>query len=531
MPSSLTYPGVYIEEIPSGIRTVTGVSTSVTAFVGRTQRGPVNQPVVITSFRDYERVFGGLWLDSTVGFAVYDFFQNGGSQAIVVRLFHKPSKTATDGSVTALSGVAEFTLDTLSLRARSPGVWAQNLLVSVDYTDRTSDVASDVAKGIGVTTSDLFNLSITYFSRSGTVTERFVNLTIKDNNRRVDRVLAQGSKFVQVTEASDGSVMIPTAVPTASTVSATTGELGVRAAAGTALDSDALTASDYDFAALDKADSLNLLCIPPDTRSGDTASAVYSSALAYCVKRRAVLIVDPPSAWSGKSASDIKTADLGLSGTAARNAVVYYPRVRKPNPLRGDLIEEFVPCGIVAGVIARTDSQRGVWKSPAGIDAALYGIDSLVPKLTDSDSGTLNPIGVNCLRSFPASGPVVWGARTLRGADALGDEYKYLSVRRLALFLEESVYRGTQWAVFEPNDEPLWAQIRLNLGTFMQTLFRQGAFQGSSPREAYFVKCDKETTTAADIAAGTVNIVIGFAPLRPAEFVVIKFQQLAGQSS
>ena len=304
MPSSLTYPGVYIEEIPSGIRTVTGVSTSVTAFVGRTQRGPVNQPVVITSFRDYERVFGGLWLDSTVSFAVYDFFQNGGSQAIVVRLFHKPSKTATDGSVTALSGVAEFTLDTLSLRARSPGVWAQNLLVSVDYTDRTSDVASDVAKGIGVTTSDLFNLSITYFSRSGMVTERFVNLTIKDNNRRVDRVLAQGSKFVQVTEASDGSVMIPTAVPTASTVNATTGELGVRTAAGTALDSDALTSSDYDFAALDKADSLNLLCIPPDTRSGDTASAVYSSALAYCVKRRAVLIVDPPSAWSGKSASD-----------------------------------------------------------------------------------------------------------------------------------------------------------------------------------------------------------------------------------
>lgn len=531
MPSSLTYPGVYIEEIPSGIRTLTGVATSVTAFVGRTQRGPVNEPVVIASYRDYERIFGGLWLDSTVSFAVYDFFQNGGSQAIVVRLFHKPTKTATDGTVTVLSGVGEFTLDTLSLRAHNPGVWAQNLLVSVDYTDRTSDVASEVAKGLGVTTSDLFNLNITYFASSGTVTERFVNLTIKDNNRRVDRVLAQSSKFVRVATASDGTVSIPTAIPTASTVHATTGELGVRASSGTALDSDALTSADYDFTPLDKADTLNMLCIPPDTRSGDTANSVYSTALSYCVKRRAILIVDPPAAWSSKSAADIKVTDLGLSGTAARNAVVYYPRVRKANPLRGDLIEEFAPCGIVAGVIARTDAQRGVWKSPAGIEAALSGISTIVPKLTDSDSGTLNPSGVNCLRSFPASGPVIWGARTLRGADALGDEYKYLSVRRLALFLEESVYRGTQWAVFEPNDEPLWAQIRLNLGTFMQTLFRQGAFQGSSPREAYFVKCDKETTTAADIAAGTVNIVIGFAPLRPAEFVVIKFQQLAGQSS
>jgi phage tail sheath protein FI len=531
MPSSLTYPGVYIEEIPSGIRTVTGVATSVTAFLGRTQRGPVNEPVTITSYRDYERVFGGLWLDSTVSFAIYDFFKNGGSQAVIVRLFRKPTKTATDGTTTILSGVAEFTLDSLSLTARNPGVWATNLLISVDYTDRTTDVAAEIAKGLGVTTSDLFNLNITYFASSGTTTERFVNLTIKDNLRRVDRVLEQSSKFVRVAAAKDGSPVIPSAVPAASKVDTTTGELGVRAATGTALDSEALTSTDYDFTPLDKTDTLNLLCIPPDSRSGDTANAVYSNALTYCVKRRAILLVDPPAAWTSKSPSDIKTTDLGLSGTAARNAAVYYPRVRKPNPLRGDLIEEFVPCGIVAGVISRTDTQRGVWKSPAGIDAALYGVDTITPKLTDSDSGILNPVGVNCLRTFPAAGQVIWGARTLRGADALGDEYKYLSVRRLALFLEESVYRGSQWAVFEPNDEPLWAQLRLNLGTFMQNLFRQGAFQGSSPREAYFVKCDKETTTAADVQAGVVNIVIGFAPLRPAEFVVIKFQQLAGQSS
>jgi phage tail sheath protein FI len=181
----------------------------------------------------------------------------------------------------------------------------------------------------------------------------------------------------------------------------------------------------------------------------------------------------------------------------------------------------------VAGVIARTDASRGVWKAPAGIDASLAGVADLDVNLTDDENGQLNPLGVNCLRSFPIVGRVVWGARTLRGADLLADEYKYVPVRRLALYIEESLFRGTQWVVFEPNDEPLWAQIRLNLGAFMQNLFRQGAFQGVSPREAYFVKCDRETTTPHDVNLGRVNILVGFAPLRPAEFVVLQIQQIA----
>jgi Bacteriophage tail sheath protein len=159
----------------------------------------------------------------------------------------------------------------------------------------------------------------------------------------------------------------------------------------------------------------------------------------------------------------------------------------------------------------------------------VLGAPALSVPLTDSENGQLNPLGLNCLRSFPLSGRVVWGARTLRGADRLADEWKYLPVRRTALYIEESLYRGTQWVVFEPNDEPLWAQIRLNVGAFMQGLFRQGAFQGTTPKEAYFVKCDKESTTQNDINSGVVNVVVGFAPLRPAEFVVITVQQLAGQ--
>ena len=179
--------------------------------------------------------------------------------------------------------------------------------------------------------------------------------------------------------------------------------------------------------------------------------------------------------------------------------------------------------------MARTDAQRGVWKAPAGIEATLQGVPELSVKLTDEENGELNPLGVNCLRSFPIIGRIVWGSRTLRGADVLADEYKYIPVRRLALYIEESLFRGTQWVVFEPNDEPLWAQIRLNVGAFMNTLFRQGAFQGTTPRQAYFVKCDNETTTQNDIDRGIVNIVVGFAPLKPAEFVIIKLQQIAGE--
>jgi phage tail sheath protein FI len=185
--------------------------------------------------------------------------------------------------------------------------------------------------------------------------------------------------------------------------------------------------------------------------------------------------------------------------------------------------------GTIAGVFARTDATRGVWKAPAGIEAALRNVPDLDYKLTNEQNGVLNPLGLNCLRNFDVYGNVCWGARTLEGADQQASQWKYVPVRRIALFIEESLFRGTQWVVFEPNDEPLWAQIRLNVGAFMHNLFRQGAFQGTTPREAYLVKCDSETTTQDDINRGIVNILVGFAPLKPAEFVIIRIQQLAGQ--
>jgi phage tail sheath protein FI len=250
------------------------------------------------------------------------------------------------------------------------------------------------------------------------------------------------------------------------------------------------------------------------------------TAAAYCENRRAMLIVDPLSAWKKK---DDAKSGVGTIGTKSKNAALFFPRLRQSNPLRNNQMEDFVPCGAVAGVFARTDASRGVWKAPAGLEATLVGVSQLSVSLTDAENGELNPLAINCLRTMPAVGSVVWGSRTLNGDDRLASEWKYTPVRRLALYIEESLYRGTQWVVFEPNDEPLWAQIRLNLGAFMHNLFRQGAFQGKTPREAYFVKCDKETTTQNDINLGIVNILVGFAPLKPAEFVVIKIQQIAGQ--
>jgi phage tail sheath protein FI len=391
MPAAREYPGIYIEEIPSGGRAIEGVPTSITAFVGRTPRGPSTTPWTVSSRSEFENDFGRPGVANSLEPGVGDFFANGGKQALIVR-------------------------------------------VSKD----------------------------------------------------------------------DGS---PEGLPP--------DEASYKAA----------------FDALRKTDIFNLLCLPPDSAAGDVDAAVLQGALELCVDRRSLLIVDPRSDWSAPA--DVLDANRGLaalrlSGDAARNAAVFFPHTEKTDPSRRGRVAAFAPCGAIAGVMARTDAQRGVWKAPAGLEARLKNIQGLSVSLTDSENGELNSSGVNCLRSFPGSGPVVWGARTLRGTDALNDEYKYVPVRRLALFLEESLYRGTRWAVFESNDEPTWALIRSTVGTFLHSLFRQGAFQGSTPSDAYFVKCDAETMTPLDRQLGIVNITVGFAPLKPAEFVVIELRHRAG---
>jgi uncharacterized protein len=507
MPVTPTYPGVYIEEIPSGVRTITGVATAITAFIGQAIQGPVNQPVRIQSFAEFERNFGGLWIASAMSYSVQQYFLSGGSDAVIIRV------TGNN----AQKGRGNF--GDLALEAKSEGAWINGLIVTID-----KQVANQ-------NDETLFNLTIKRIAQEEpelkTIDlEKFRNVSTDANNPRfVTKVLEQESSLVSVNG---------TAPPRVTEVQETA---KVKFQGGN--DGDAPTYTEFlgsfsdqtGLYALEQADLFNLLCIPPNKR--DTAVAdnpggqdLLRKALAYCVNRRAILIVDPPSGWR-KPADVISGIDrLNLRSP---NSVIYFPQIMMPDAKREFRLEAFPPSGIAAGIYARTDVQRGVWKAPAGIDAILTGVNQLSYKMTDGENGQLNPLGINCLRSFPVYGNIVWGARTLAGADALASEWKYLPVRRLALFLEESLYRGTKWVVFEPNDEPLWSQIRLNIGAFMNNLFRQGAFQGKTPAEAYFVKCDKETTTQNDINLGIVNIVVGYAPLKPAEFVILKFQQMAGQ--
>lgn len=286
--------------------------------------------------------------------------------------------------------------------------------------------------------------------------------------------------------------------------------------------------------ALEDVDLFNILCIPrtamvsgTDKISKVEAAAVLSAAKNYCIDKRAFLIVDTPS--DVDEVDEIKDWLDDNATLRHKNSALYFPRVKIPDPLNEYRLRAVGASGTIAGLYARTDSAHGVWKAPAGTEATLANVQALDYTLTDMQNGTLNPLGINCLRNFSVYGNVCWGSRTLDGADQMASEWKYIPVRRMALFLEESLYRGLKWVVFEPNDEPLWSQIRLNVGSFMHRLFRQGAFQGITAREAYLVKCDKETTTQADIDLGVVNIVVGFAPLKPAEFVFIKIKQLAGQ--
>jgi uncharacterized protein len=530
MPVTPTYPGVYVQEISSGVHTITGVATSITAFLGRASRGPVNEATTITSQADFERNFGPLDRKYPMTYAVNDFFQNGGSQGVIVRLFKVAAGAKT---------IAKLTVNGLPLQAASEGSWGNALKVRI-----TSNVSPDVAARYGLATTDLFNLAV-QDSATGAV-ESYLNLTVKDSPSRVDQVLENSSSLIVF---QDGATL-PTTVPTAHKAVPATGKtiwtdsdcFTAVASGDAAVDSPGLDVATYkgDPAAktgqyaLENADLFNLLCIPEDTLGSGLPDGIYQNALPYCVPRRAMLIVDSPVDW--KVPGTIAQSQLStfitnntLNGDNARNAVLYFPRIKEFDPNLNGQPDTFVPSGMIAGIMARTDTQRGVWKAPAGIDASLTGSSGLSVPLTDNENGLLNPLGVNCLRNFPIYGSVVWGARTMRGADVAADEYKYVPVRRTALYIEESLYRGTKWVVFEPNDEPLWAQIRLNVGAFMHDLFRKGAFQGKTPQEAYFVKCDKETTTQNDINLGIVNIVVGFAPLKPAEFVIISIQQIAGQ--
>jgi len=385
MPDPVNYPGTYIQEVPRGVRTIVGVPTSIAAFFGRANDGPVNEPVRLSSFVDFQRNFGQPVTESDLATAVRLFFSNGGRECYIVRVAG-PDKASYLGSESDHTGLY----------------------------------------------------------------------------------------------------------------------------------------------ALDKVDLFNLMIIPYERLMSDAdAKSLWAPASMYCKTHLAFLLVDPPYTWWTDSSQPCHPDGIGSLriGTAKEYCAVFYPRIMVDK----DGCRQYVgPVGAIAGLMARTDTNRGVWKAPAGIEATLNDVMSMEIQLSDVERDILNKEGINCLKKV--SGNIVnWGSRTMSGDERSSSEWKYIPVRRLALFIEESLFRGTQWVVFEPNDEPLWSQIRLNVSAFMHNLFTKGAFQGNSPKDAYFVKCDKETITQNDINRGIVNIIVGFAPLKPDEFIVIKIQQIVGQ--
>jgi phage tail sheath protein FI len=507
-----TYPGVYIEELPSDVHTITGVATSITAFVGWAAQGPTDKATLVQSWSDFARQFGGLDSRSLLGYSVSHFFNNGGSQAYIVRQVDTTS-AVTSTTPAAAARVVEPG-NGFTATAANPGRWANNV-----YGIRIVQNPSD---------STRFSLLVVYTAPGDpeVTVENFPNLSITPSDpqsRTIDSVvndLRTGSQFIRI---SGVGLTQPTPNPPGSASPPyvlTGGKDGAVLAPATPGFHTALNANGTGTGGvrlLDDVSIFNLLCVP-----GETDATTITSLQTYCRSRRAFYIVD---CQQSDTFASLRGGPTGLTGPDSINSAFYFPWVNAPDPLQQGRINSYPPCGFVAGIYAATDAARHVWKAPAGIDAGLSGASGLTFTLTDLENGTLNIQAINCLRNFSVYGNVVWGARTLRGNDQVGSEWKYVPIRRLALFLESSLYDATQWVVFEPNDERLWSQIRLNVGAFMQSLFLQGAFQGSTPQKAYFVKCDAENNPPSSVAQGVVNILVGFAPLFPAEFVVIQIQQ------
>ncbi len=650
MPVQTTYPGVYIEERPSGVHTITGVATSDTAFVGATRLGPTNVPIPVQSPAEFTRRFGGTWdRDHPLAHAVGHFFANGGSKAIIVRV---PANNAKAASV-PLQDATPVTV--LTLTANGEGSWAEatgasGLRVKVDYAATANK-------------DDLFSLTLTLSGvdpRSGAsvvlTEESFPNLSMSSTNPRFAPTVLANSLLTTTVYTKPGNpatkgsstsaanladplttlpvpfglrVAVDGGPPTDLSVNPPTKKLAdvataidaaVKAAglsAGAALNGKlvAITSTGGDvqntsvtvtpasvadgssslllgraFGGLEVSGSapvrpvegsfgftgsddggvnssgivtsaevvpsdttkgiyalsqllfprFELLCLPdvPATQSTIPATAANNQALtnamSYCRGERAFLLVDTPRDPGPPVIDWTVSPSPALGGLPALGeyGAIYYPRLNvvEPGPGGSAVTLDLPPCGAVAGVIANTDATRGVWKAPAGLQSGIVGASDLSLVTNDAVSGNLNPHGVNVLRIFPGAGMVVWGARTLKGDDNQGSEFKYVPVRRLTNYLASSLYLGTQFAVFEPNDPDLWGELRLAVGTFMRGLFRQGAFQQSEKRaesDSFFVTCDATVNPQSEIDLGRVNVVVGFAPLKPAEFVIITITQMS----
>ncbi|MEO8258901.1 MAG: phage tail sheath subtilisin-like domain-containing protein [Acidobacteriota bacterium] len=641
-----TYPGVYVEEVSSGVRPIAAASTSVAAFIGVAERGPVGEAVKIFNFTEYQSRFGGFLSTSFLSHAVYQFFNNGGTQCYVVRV---AGANAAIANIVLRDRAAANPQASVTIAANSPGAWGNQLAVVI--ANGTNDPVNEwnlaVFRQDELTPLERFdNLSMVSgapnFVEAATLSSRFIRVTVNGANTNAQPGTSRGVAAPQpltnprtrfgINVNGDGyqEVDLQAAVPSPAPDLSSAANIAIAIQArvrsltklrtstdpnalanflcqvnngvllltsGVASASSSIRVAPAGNSSQDAAGLLRLGLLnggletlgatvlrpqnnpprtPPDNYffvgdnsaptaevaavvAGSEGSAIttdqaYIDALARLDGLEDVSLIAVPGIGSSvlvgagmnycanRPLSDCffigdmsQTDDTVEDAKSFRAAItpknsygaIYSPWVQMLDPSgRSSSPILAPPSGFVAGVYAKTDGQRGVWKAPAGTSAALGGAVGLAVNFTDTQQGNLNPLNVNVIRQFAGSGIVLWGARTLTSDAA----WNYVPVRRMAIFLRVSIYRGIQWAVFEPNDDDLWSSLRLNIGSFMMSLFRQGAFQGATPAQAFFVKCDNETTTQADIDAGIVNVMIGFAPLRPAEFVVVKISQKVGQS-
>jgi phage tail sheath protein FI len=529
MSGTYTYPGIYIQELPSSTHTVQAAPTSIAAFIGyvnpwvTTAAGTqFGNAVVLYSFTDYETYFGGMFesglVDPSLPRAVFQFFANGGSIAYVVGL--KPIAQTAGGPVDFLN-TTQANLFTASVNtSASTGI----LFTAKQFADQVTMglIVSNPRQTVGA--NDTFDVAITYGNTIETYRGVMIGAAAAANPKSSPDVMIGGQSSLVAVAAIGGSFGTTLPAAAATRYALTCPNLATFTTTFEASDFiNTLQAN----TPLDQVEIFNLLLIP-----GVADNSVQSAALAFAEHKRAFALLDPPATatLTGKEAG-LKIDDFANTMPRSQNGAIYYPWLQSTDIVTGNAIQ-VAPSGFVAGVYAATDVARGVWKAPAGMATAILNTTGPVASgiVTDAQHGELNITqAVNCLRQFASIGTVVFGARTLVGNNSAYQQSKYVPVRRMTLFLEQTLISSLRWVVFEPNDEPLWTAIRLSIESFLIGLWNQGALQGATPAQAFQVKCDASTTTPDDQQNGIVNIIVGFAPLKPAEFVVIKIAQLAGQ--
>ncbi|MFF9652871.1 phage tail sheath family protein [Streptomyces sp. NPDC014622] len=505
MPSYLT-PGVYVEEVQSGARPIEGVGTAVAAFVGFAETGPFHRPTLVTSWDQYVQTFGTYAPDTYLTLAVHGFFANGGGAAYVVRV-GGPAQDSAGGSATAAAASAALGGFLVSARPGTSGD------LSVEVADPEGENPPE----------DRFRLLV---RQSGKVVETF-DVSIRKSVKGYLVTQARQSKLIEVVEQPGTAQSRPeNQVLPLSPAASGPGTGAVRIGPAEFLgDASERTG----IAGLEAIDEITMVAVP-DLMSahqrGDIdaegVKTVQLALISHCEQMgdRVAVLDTPP----GMGAQRVRTWRNDDTGFDSRYATVYYPWINVFDPAAGRN-SLMPPSGHVAGVWARSDGERGVHKAPA--NEVIRGALDLEIRLSKGEQDLLNPIGVNCVRAFPGRGIRIWGARTLSSDPA----WRYLNVRRLFNYLEESILLGTQWVVFEPNDDRLWSSIRRNVTAFLTEEWRRGALFGRTAEEAFYVKCDRDNNPQESIDLGQVVCEIGVAPVKPAEFVVFRLAQFSDSTS